>query len=56
MAQKMIGACESDHLLSKKIENFVGKLELNCWERTLCPIFPYIKRVLLSIKNILTHE
>jgi hypothetical protein len=46
----MIGSFGPYHLLSEKIENFSGKLELICWRRTLHPIFPYIKRVLLSTK------
>jgi hypothetical protein len=47
----MIGGFEQYHLLSKKIGNFSGKLELICWRITLYPIFPYLKRVLLSIKK-----
>jgi hypothetical protein len=46
----MSGGFGPDHLLSEKIENFSGKLELNCWRITLYPISPYLKRVLLSIK------
>jgi hypothetical protein len=46
----MIGGFGPYHLLSKKIEDFSGKLELICWRATLYPISPYIKRALLSIK------
>jgi len=46
----MIGGFGQYHLLSKKIENVSGKLDLICWRITLYPISPYLKRVLLSIK------
>jgi hypothetical protein len=46
----MIGGLGEYHLLSKKVVTLSGKLELNYWKKLLYPIFPYLKRALLSIK------